>query len=84
MMFASHTFEFLQHIDPIAIEEASIGVYPVEHDEIGRLTCCLSQCSRFCVVHMASQLGATGKNLATQNLEFLIVEFTLLRQFGRA
>lgn len=44
------------------------------------LTCCLSQSSPFCVVHMASQLYEAGKDLAAQNLNLLIIEFALLRQ----
>lgn len=44
------------------------------------LSCCLSQSGSFCVVHMASQLGETGKDLAAEHPDVLIVEFALLRQ----
>ncbi|MBS0150778.1 MAG: response regulator transcription factor [Nitrospira sp.] len=42
------------------------------------LSCYLSQHDPFCVVHMAPRLGETGKDLAVQNLDVLIVEFALL------
>ena len=44
------------------------------------LSCCFSQCGSFCVIHMASHLGETGKDLAAKNPDVLIVEFALLRQ----
>lgn len=45
------------------------------------LACCLCQSAAFLVVHTASQLGETGKDLAANNPDVLLVEFALLRQF---
>lgn len=44
------------------------------------LACCLCLSSTFCVVHTASKLCETGRDLAAKNLDVLIVEFALLRQ----
>lgn len=44
------------------------------------LACCLCQSPTFLVVHTASQLGETGKDLAANNPDVLLVEFALLRQ----
>ncbi len=46
------------------------------------LSCCLSQCGSFCVVHMAAQLGEPERNIAECRSDVLIVEFPLLRQQG--
>lgn len=42
------------------------------------LSCYLLQHGPFCVVHMAPRLGETGKGLAVQNPDVLIVEFALV------
>lgn len=44
------------------------------------LSCCLSQCGPFCVVHMAAQLGETEHKIAESGPHVLIVEFSLLRR----
>ncbi len=46
------------------------------------LSCCLLQCSHFCIVQMVSQLGELEQNISEYVPDILIVEFALLRQQG--